>query len=371
MAARSQDASSQGVDRKVVDARAAALRAQVEQLAKASFQEQSQAATAVAKPSIAATSNNMIPQIPCEAGDELPLLIKSTDMGVYVKWALLLQEELQRSLSMQEQLVELRGKLELENASLCDALGRPRRPVPLPVVMPAAPPLVDAPGPSAAAEPASSGLSAMPPPSLPSGGGATHPGLSGMVQHAMPQVASAGKRTLSTMMSTPRAPRERLEDMPALSASGAADGSGSSSGGAAAVLPNRSVAKLRQNQPPAALPMSSQVSLSDLDLPSSPELGRMMAQHHHHQQQQMPQMPRPSAQMTPNSQQRLVNVEEERLLESLLSSPSLNPDLLSTPNLRQLSSAIDARVPAHAWTDRCAGAAGNAFASIPTCVPSK
>ena len=82
------------VDRKVVDARAAALRAQVEQLAKASFQEQSQAATAVAKPSIAATSNNMIPQIPGEAGDELPLLIKSTDIGVYVKWALLLQEEL-------------------------------------------------------------------------------------------------------------------------------------------------------------------------------------------------------------------------------------------------------------------------------------
>lgn len=362
----SDGSSLEGVDRKVVDARAAALRAQVEQLAKASFLEQSQATARIP----AAASNSMLPQVPGEAGDELPLLITSTDMGVYVKWALLLQEELQRSLTMQGQLQELRGKLELENASLCDALGRPRRPVPLPQpVAPVHAPPVDASGPSAAAEPAASGLiSAMPPPSLPSGAGATYPGLSGMVQHATPQVAAAGKRTLSTMVGGPRERREKLEDLPALSASGAADCSGGGRAVGAAAAPPERVARLQRGPPLAALPMSSHVSLSDLELPSSPELGRLMGL----ASSQMPPPPPAAAQLTltPGGHQRLVNSEEESLLESLLSSPSLNPDLLSTPNLRQLSSAIDARTPANAWTDRCGGA-GNAFASVLPCVPSK
>ena len=52
------------------------------------------------------------------------MLIKSTEMGVYIKWALLLQEELQRSLTLHAQLQQLRGKLEVENAELSIALGR-------------------------------------------------------------------------------------------------------------------------------------------------------------------------------------------------------------------------------------------------------
>ena len=53
------------------------------------------------------------------------MLIKSTEMGVYIKWALLLQEELQRSLTLHSQLQQMRGKLESENSDLSVALGRP------------------------------------------------------------------------------------------------------------------------------------------------------------------------------------------------------------------------------------------------------
>ena len=52
------------------------------------------------------------------------MLVKSTEMGVYIKWALLLQEELQRSLTLHAQLQQLRGRLETENAELSVALGR-------------------------------------------------------------------------------------------------------------------------------------------------------------------------------------------------------------------------------------------------------
>ena len=121
------------------------------------------------------------------------MLIKSTEMGVYIKWALLLQEELQRSLTLHSQLQQMRGKLESENSELSMALGRPD------------------PRPAASAEVASRGSST--PSALPSvaelqrlagasGGGVfgQTPGTGGCmgsgVRHASPQVAPpTGKRT--------------------------------------------------------------------------------------------------------------------------------------------------------------------------------
>ena len=46
------------------------------------------------------------------------MLIQSTEMGVYIKWVLLLQEELQRSLTLHSQLQQMCGKLESENGEL-------------------------------------------------------------------------------------------------------------------------------------------------------------------------------------------------------------------------------------------------------------
>ena len=47
-----------------------------------------------------------------------------TDVGVYVEWSLLLQKELQRCVTLHQQLQQMRGRLQAENSELSMALGR-------------------------------------------------------------------------------------------------------------------------------------------------------------------------------------------------------------------------------------------------------
>ena len=47
---------------------------------------------------------------------------------MYIKWSLLLQEELQRSVTLNQQLQQMRGKLEAENSELSKALGKSAAP---------------------------------------------------------------------------------------------------------------------------------------------------------------------------------------------------------------------------------------------------
>ena len=103
---------------KLIDARAATLRARVEELAKASFKD-----TATMEERCGAASSGAVhvplPQLPpvtpggAASGESLPMLITSTEMGVYIKWALLLQEELERSRGLHRQLQDVHHKLSL------------------------------------------------------------------------------------------------------------------------------------------------------------------------------------------------------------------------------------------------------------------
>ena len=139
------------------------------------------------------------------------MLIKSTEMGVYIKWALLLQEELQRSLTLHSQLQQMRGKLESENSELSMALGRPD------------------PRPAASAEVASRGSST--PSALPSvaelqrlagasAGGVFGPSGTGGcmcsgIRHASPQVAPpTGKRNHAAMVASAWQASERPTSVP-------------------------------------------------------------------------------------------------------------------------------------------------------------
>ena len=112
---------------------------------------------------------------------------------MYIKWSLLLQEELQRSVTLHQQLQQMRGKLEAENCELSKALGRPD------------------PRPAASAKAASRGSSM--PSALPSAAelqrlaGASAGGAAGCmcsgVRHASPQVAPpTGKRNHAAMVAT-------------------------------------------------------------------------------------------------------------------------------------------------------------------------
>ena len=95
--------------------------------------------------------------------------------------------------------------------------------------------------------------------------------------------------------------------------------------------------------------MAHDLSLSDFDLPTQDELDGT------------------AATSTPGGSARL-KLEEERLLESLLSSPGmslllpLSPDLLEdlllhTPNLSKLTTQVTPGCAAKAWgvSERCAG----------------
>jgi hypothetical protein len=290
------------------------------------------------------------------------MLIKSTEMGVYIKWALLLQEELQRSLTLHSQLQQMRGKLESENSELSMALGRPD------------------PRPAASAEVASRGSST--PSALPSvaelqrlagasGGGVfgQTPGTGGCmcsgIRHASPQVAPpTGKRNHAAMVASAWQASER----PSTSAP--------SRGYPAAQLNNASLCAASPDKqpppppldpcpplppstplapltPPAALrrpsfgagiPMSHELSLSDFDLPTPDELDGAAA---------AARCGGGPSVSTPGSAR--LNIEEERLLESLLSSPGMNPDLLHTPNLSKLTTQMTPRCAAGAWgmSERC------------------
>ena len=111
--------------------------------------------------------------------------IKPTDVSVYTEWALQLQEELQRSVMLHQQLHQMRGQLESEKSELSIALGRPGP-------RPAAPAKVASRGSSLPSAPASvDGLQRL---AGASAGGAAACMCSG-VRHASPQVAPpTGKR---------------------------------------------------------------------------------------------------------------------------------------------------------------------------------
>ena len=94
--------------------------------------------------------------------------------------------------------------------------------------------------------------------------------------------------------------------------------------------------------------MSHELSLSDFELPTSDELDGAAAA--------AARCGGAPSSSTPGTSR--LNLEEERLLESLLSSPGMNPDLLHTPNLSKLTTSMTPRCAAGAWgmSDRCAGA---------------
>ena len=104
---------------------------------------------------------------------------------MYTEWALQLQEELQRSVMLHQQLHQMRGQLESEKSELSIALGRPGP-------RPAAPAKVASRGSSLPSAPASvDGLQRL---AGASAGGAAACMCSG-VRHASPQVAPpTGKR---------------------------------------------------------------------------------------------------------------------------------------------------------------------------------
>jgi len=312
----------------MIDARAAALRSRVEELAMASFKDRD--SNFVGNELTRSHSLTIPPQQgKSKDTEELPMLIKSTEMGVYIKWALLLQEELQRSLTLHSQLQQMRGKLESENSELSMALGRPD------------------PRPAASAEVASRGSST--PSALPSvaelqrlagasaGGVFGPPGTGGCmcsgIRHASPQVAPpTGKRSHAAMVASAWQASERPTSAPSR-------GVGAYP---AAQLNNASLPSFG-----AGIPMSHELSLSDFDLPTSDELDGAAAAAARYGGG-------PSA-STPGSTR--LNIEEERLLESLLSSPGMNPDLLHTPNLSKLTTQMTPRCAAGAWgmSERCAG----------------
>lgn len=308
----------------MIDARAAALRSRVEELAMASFKDRD---SNFAGNELTRSHSLTIPPQQGKSKDteELPMLIKSTEMGVYIKWALLLQEELQRSLTLHSQLQQMRGKLESENSELSMALGRAD------------------PRPAASAEVASRGSST--PSALPSvaelqrlagasGGGVfgQTPGTGGCmcsgIRHASPQVAPpTGKRNHAAMVASAWQASER----PSTSAP--------SRGYPAAQLNNASLPSFG-----AGIPMSHELSLSDFDLPTPDELDGAAA---------AARCGGGPSVSTPGSAR--LNIEEERLLESLLSSPGMNPDLLHTPNLSKLTTQMTPRCAAGAWgmSERC------------------
>merc|ERR1712118_567701 len=101
----------------------------------------------------------------------------------------------------------------------------------------------------------------------------------------------------------------------------------------------------RLSKTDVALPMAHDASLSDLVLPDTPELAASL---NAHAQDAASKVQRVATGMTPSSRL-MANAEEERMLETLLSSPSINPALLSTPNLSQLTSALDRRAGARSY----------------------
>jgi len=102
--------------------------------------------------------------------------------------------------------------------------------------------------------------------------------------------------------------------------------------------------------------MSHDLSLSDFELPTSEELDGAAAAARDKISSGGTSAPSAS---TPGASR--LNLEEERLLESLLSSPGMNPELLHTPNLKQLTTSMSPRCTAGdtagAWvmSERCAG----------------
>lgn len=290
----------------MIDARAAALRSRVEELAKASFHKDGSLASK--------TRSHLSVPAPAQSkgkeSEELPLPIKSTDAGTYIKWALLLQEELQRSVTLHQQLRQMRGKLEAENSELSKALGRDPRP--------AAPAKVASRG--ASMPSALSSVAELQRLVGASAGGAAGCMCSG-VRHASPQVAPpTGKRNHAAMVASAWKASERPQ------------GRGRRGVGA---YPSAQLNDPLLSSFGASIPMAHDLSLSDFDLPTQDELDGAAATS--------------TLTATPGGGARF-NIEEERLLESLLSSPGCHPDLLNTPNLSKLTTQLAPRCAAAGWS---------------------
>ena len=270
---------------------------------------------------------------------------------MYIKWSLLLQEELQRSVTLHQQLQQMRGKLEAENSELSKALGRPD------------------PRPAASAKAASRGASM--PSALPSAAelqrlaGASAGGAAGCmcsgVRHASPQVAPpTGKRKRThAAMAEEKAAAEKARAEEAAAAKAAKEAAAAKAMAAGGVwqaseprpptsAPSKGVgacpsaqlsdvslcaaspegfpppthhrplhrpptpAALRRASFGASIPMAHDLSLSDFELPTPDELDGT------------------AASSTAGGSARL-HLEEERLLESLLSSPGMSPLLPLKP----------------------------------------
>ena len=115
-----------------MEERARVLKARVEELALSMHQqalpEASQCLLGEGGPSSAAgaaAGSSAAAAAGSSAGDELPLLVSTTELGVYVKWSLLLQEHLQQVLAQRDSLAAMRRLLEQENEELRAAIAGP------------------------------------------------------------------------------------------------------------------------------------------------------------------------------------------------------------------------------------------------------
>lgn len=111
--------------KRMMDERAEALRCQVEKVAQEHI---AAAAKATGKHGKSGGADEPLVRRPSRGGDDalaMPMLLSSTEMGVYVKWALALQEQLQHMTETHQQALIVMAQLREENQALRNAIQAP------------------------------------------------------------------------------------------------------------------------------------------------------------------------------------------------------------------------------------------------------
>ena len=130
------------VARSAVEDRMAALRTQVEEVARNAYNRKQQTRTLKrlraeggGRRTKAGRSKSVAQSIPDE---EVPMLIGSTEMGAYIRWAVRLQGQLGDATAEHQRTAALRETLRAENDALQDALDAHTMRLPLPINGPSA-----------------------------------------------------------------------------------------------------------------------------------------------------------------------------------------------------------------------------------------
>jgi len=121
--AQAAASASGAANKRHVDERAAALRAQVEELARKRNEEEPLGRGSSSGMPLGRGSSGSGTGMPeHDGGMRLPMLISSTEMGVYIKWSLLLQEQLQKATEQHRQISDIVERLREENKMLRHAI---------------------------------------------------------------------------------------------------------------------------------------------------------------------------------------------------------------------------------------------------------